>query len=424
MSIGRQYTVQEEYGKARPLLEQAHALASALPERSTRGRAACALAQTLANQGDLMGAERLIQEGLQQLQGDSRFALDRVFCLQRGSEVAGRRGEARDGLSRAQDAERALRQSPFRSELLELDNLIRLAGAYRNVGQVRQSSEAFQRAVAQLTALGRDDTQRAGTVLNNWGVALYFWGQPLDSERVLRRAIKLSQDDQSEAAISPMLLLNYARALLELGRLNEAADYAERAHDKAQKGGDNVAVNQSLLVRSSIYRGQGDLERARQMLSEVESILRRSVPPGHIALASLASQRALLAQARGEMQSALELANESVTTAEALMKQGRESGGYLETFLARRAEIQLQIGRREEARSDAARAVKMFEEAMQPGTFSAHLGRAYLALGRSLSALGKEEEAHAALRAAVEQMQSALGPDHAETRSARQLAEK
>src|SRR5216683_345613 len=325
MSIGRQYTVQEEYGKARPLLEQAHALASALPERSTRGRAACALAQTLANQGDLSGAEGLIQEGLQQLGGDSRFALDRVFCLQRGSEVAGRRGEAKEQLSRAQEAERALKQSPLRSELLELDNLIGLAAAYRNVGQVPQSSEAFQRAVAQL-----------------------------GSERILRRAIKLSQDDQGETATSPMLLLNYSRALVELGRLNEAADYAERAHGKAKTGGDNVAVNQSLLVRSSIYRGQGDLERATTMLSEVESILRRSVPPGHIALASLASQRALLEQARGEPQSALELANESVTTAEALMKQGRESGGYLETFLARRAEIQLQIGRREEARSDAA----------------------------------------------------------------------
>jgi tetratricopeptide (TPR) repeat protein len=220
-----------------------------------------------------------------------------------------------------------------------------------------------------------------------------------------------------------MLLLNYARALVELGRLNEAADYAERAHGKAQTGGDNVAVNQSLLVRSSIYRGQGDLERAARMLSEVESTLRRSVPPGHIALASLASQRALLAQARGELQSALDLANESVATAEALMKQGRESSSYLPMFLARRAEIQLQLGRREEARSDAARAVKMFE-AIQPGTFSAHLGRAYLSLGRSLSALGKDGEADAPFRAAVEQMQSALGPDHAETRSARQLAEK
>ncbi len=423
MSIGRQYTVQEEYGKARPLLEQAHALASALPERSTRGRAACALAQTLANQGDLSGAEGLIQEGLQQLGGDSRFALDRVFCLQRGSEVAGRRGEAKEQLSRAQEAERALKQSPLRSELLELDNLIGLAAAYRNVGQVPQSSEAFQRAVAQLGSLGRDDTQRAGTVFNNWGVALYVWGQPLDSERILRRAIKLSQDDQGETATSPMLLLNYSRALVELGRLNEAADYAERAHGKAKTGGDNVAVNQSLLVRSSIYRGQGDLERATTMLSEVESTLRRSVPPGHIALASLASQRALLEQARGEPQSALELANESVATVEALIKQGREGSSYLPIFLARRAEIQLQLGRREEARSDAARAVKMFE-AIQPGTFSAHLGRAYLALGRALSALGKEEEAHAPLRAAVEQMHSALGPDNAETRSARQLAEK
>jgi hypothetical protein len=58
----------------------------------------------------------------------------------------------------------------------------------------------------------------------------------------------------------------------------------------------------------------------------------------------------------------------------------------------------------------------------QPGIFSSYLGRAYLALARALDAQGKRDEARAAGRSATEQLQNALGPDHPDTRSARQLA--
>src|SRR6266851_2338070 len=110
-------------------------------------------------------------------------------------------------------------------------------------------------------------------------------------------------------------------------------------------------------------------------------------------------------------------------TAETAMKEGRESGGYLQTFLTRRSELHLQLGHQDEAVEDATRALKMWLAQTQPGTFSANLGRAYLALGRALQAQAKREEAREALKSAVEQMQSALGPDHAETQAARQLAE-
>jgi tetratricopeptide (TPR) repeat protein len=286
----------------------------------------------------------LIQEGLKELSDDARFGLDRVFCLQRSSEVASNRGDSREAVTRALSAQRALSQSPFSPEVLKLDNLIILAGAYRHAGQVREATTAFEQASARLTALGRDNTQRAGTLFNNWGVALWLWGRPLDAERLLRRAIAIGQDSQAEATVSPMVLVNYARTLTELGRLGEAADYAERAYAKAQTAGDQTVVNQSLLVRTAIYRSQGDLERAGQMLSEVEPTLRRNLPAGHIAFASLASQRALNAQARGDLQTALDLASQAVAIAEASSKKGHLAAGYLEKFLVSRSDSQLQLG--------------------------------------------------------------------------------
>src|SRR5712692_1772922 len=114
ISIGSQYVAHDEYPKARRLLEQAYTLARALPERSTRARASCALAEALTD--DLRRAERLIQEGLGELPDDARFALDRVFCLQRGSGVAYSRDQFNDAIARAQGAQRALSQSPFQPE--------------------------------------------------------------------------------------------------------------------------------------------------------------------------------------------------------------------------------------------------------------------------------------------------------------------
>jgi len=293
--------------------------------------------------------------------------------------------------------------------------------AYRDAGQLREASAAFEQAAALLTSLGRDDTQTAGTIFNNWALALNQLGRPLEAERIYRRAIDISRDDQREQTVSPMLLINYARSLRDLGRLDEAADYLERGYAKAQQADDQVVINQSLLLRASVYRGLGDLTRAAEMLSEVEPRLRRNLPTGHIAFASLASERARNAQASGDLSTALDLANQAMAIAEASVKAGRQGVDNLPILLVHRSDIELQLRRPDEAAADAARALTMLQQAAQPGTLSSTLGRAYFALGRALLGQGHRDEGRAALRSAVEHLQSALGSDHPETRSARQL---
>src|SRR6185437_13680032 len=125
----------------------------------------------------------------------------------------------------------------------------------RRGGKQREAVVLFEQAAARLAALGRDDTETAGTLLNNWALALNQLGQPLEAEPLFRRAIELSRDNHGEQAVSPMLLINYARVMSDLGRQQEAANYAERGYAKARQDGDQVVVNQSLLLRCAIYRG-------------------------------------------------------------------------------------------------------------------------------------------------------------------------
>ena len=120
VSIGDQYSTQDEDAKARRVLRARLPTLEKLSGDSIRARAACALAGARARDGDLPRAEALFQAGLRDLPAGSQNALDRIFCLQRGSEVAQERGDSQQGIVRMQAAQKLLKESPFDSDMKEL----------------------------------------------------------------------------------------------------------------------------------------------------------------------------------------------------------------------------------------------------------------------------------------------------------------
>jgi serine/threonine-protein kinase len=415
IAVGRQYTVQDEYGKARRLLEEAHTLAAEVGDPGLRAQSACGLAQVLASTGDLARAGVLIDEGLRALPATATFAGERFECLQRASEVAVRAGAARDAVARAETARAVAAQLPIRSDLRDLEAMVTLASAYTSAGRHREAAEFFKRAADEVTTLGRDDTQRAATIFNNWAVALYLAGRPLEAESIFRRSIRIGQDSTDESALPPMPLVNYGRTLQELGRSDRAADYVDRAIAKARAGAADVIVNQALLVRASVSRSRGDLAGAERALVEAGAWMRRGLPDGHIGFASLAMQRALLSQSRGNAASALEEANRAVAITEAWMKSRGQGAEYLPIFLERRSEIALAIGRAQEAVADARRAIDLAE----PTSITA--GRAHVALGLALRSQGQLDQARREFGTGAAVLGDAGGVDHPEAIRAQQL---
>jgi hypothetical protein len=132
------------------------------------------------------------------------------------------------------------------------------------------------------------------------------------------------------------------------------------------------------------------------MLDEVEPRLRKDLPPGHYAFASLLSERSLLELERGDLPSALRPANQAVDAVEAANKAGKAGRNFLPTVYQRRAKVELQAGRPDVAATDVALALNLLQKDLPPQTLSSKSGRAHLLFARVLMAQGKTDEARAA----------------------------
>ena len=177
-----------------------------------------------------------------------------------------------------------------------------------------------------------------------------------------------------------------------------------------------------MLEEADVYYGQRNFARSAALFDQAEPRIRRDYPAGDYLFATIASDRSLLARARGDLPAALRLANQAIELDEDCIKGGRPGAHVLPGMLIRRSAIYLQTRETGKAREDAERALGLLQVEAEPGTFSTYLGRTYLALGHALAEQGKSDEARAAFRLAAEHLQHALGTDHPDTRAARQLA--
>jgi eukaryotic-like serine/threonine-protein kinase len=421
-SVGNQYSSIDQNAKAIGILEEALRLSQTLKDRSMHAKMSCSLTGALVPVGDLTRAESLFQQGLQELPDEPQFARDRAECLLLGAEVAYHQGQAKESVRRGEAAEQMLSRSTVPYPLEELHIANDIAGIYGANGQYLEADAEFKRASALMASLGYDETQRAVKLYNDWALTLTYAGRQLEAEKVYRRAIDINRTNQTEETVLPVLLHNYAGVLRELGRLQESAHYAELAYAEAQSAGDQILMFQINLQMARIYRDQRDFKRANAIFAELEPGLRRKLPPGHFAFATLSYDKARLEQAEGNLPEALRLAQQAIAIDEQAIHSGGQGIIHLPMFYVRKSNIELDLHQTDQAVADASRALSLLQTSMQSGSLSSNKGFASLALGRALQAQGKRDEARAAFRTAEENLQPTLGASHVDTRLAHQLA--
>jgi serine/threonine protein kinase/lipopolysaccharide biosynthesis regulator YciM len=421
LSLGNQYSSEDENENALRVLNAAYRVSRDLKEASVRAKASCVLAGAMVPIGDLSRAETLYQEGLRELGNAPQFASERAACLLHGSEVAYRNGNSQEAIARARAAEQAIQSSPVQWNLEGLNILVNLATVLGDAGNFRQAETIFQQASDLMTTLGYDDSQKAVKLFDDWAFTLTYDGRELEAQRLFRRALDISRNDETNSAVAPDLSFNYAVLLNELGQRTEAARYLGLASQKAHELNDNVLADNADLLQAEMFTDRRAFAQATRQLDELEQRLRKRYAPEHYVFAQLSSARARIALGQGDLPSAAHFAREAVETDEASIRRIGQCAALLSSLLVSKSGIDLKDGQREEAESDARRAIKLLEEREDPSILSSNVGRAYLALALALEAESKPDEAQVAARKAYANLQTTLGPDQPDTQSARQL---
>ena len=317
LSLGNQYSSEDENENALRVLNAAYRVSRDLKEPSIRAKASCVLAGAMVPIGDLSRAETLYQEGLRELGNAPQFASERAACLLHGSEVAYRNGNSQEAIARARAAEQAIQSSPVQWNLEGLNILVNLATVLGDAGNFRQAETIFQQASDLMTTLGYDDSQKAVKLFDDWAFTLTYDGRELEAQRLFRRALDISRNDETNSAIAPDLSFNYAVLLKELGHRTEAARYLGLASQKAHELNDNVLADSADLLQAEMFTDRRAFAQAARQLDELEQRLRKRYAPEHYVFAQLSWARARIALGQGDLRFAAHFAREAVETDEA-----------------------------------------------------------------------------------------------------------
>jgi serine/threonine-protein kinase len=420
--IGGDYSMRDRNVDARRVLEAAYQLTRTSHDGSLRGRASCELANINARDEEVDHGEALYQEAIRELAGDPRFALEYSSCLRIGSEVARDRGDTAAGIERAADGLRVLKTSRLRTDVDEMSAELDLASAYSEAGRDLASLPEFQRAEKLLSELGLDESNFSVILYNNWGLELDQMGRPLEAEKAYRHVLDISRDAGGTDLVSPLVLVNYARIIRELGRFDEAGETAERAYSRAVQLKNEVAVNQALMERSAVYVELHRPEQAESMLAIVEPRLQKSLPALHYAFAAVADRRALILLEEKNLDGATLQSDRALALIDATVKAGNEGAFVLPALYIDRSEIDRAANRLDEAIHDADRAIELLAATVEPGSYSRKLGLAHLARARALAGRHSMDEVKKEALYAATQLEKSSGADLPEARAALELA--
>ena len=420
--IGADYSIRDRNVDARRVLEAVYQLTRRSRDHSLRGRAACELANIIARDEEVDRAESLYQEAIGELAGEPRFALEYSSCLRTGAEVAKARGDTAAGIERARAGMQVLRLSPLRTDVDEMSAELDLASAYSEAGQDLSALPEFEGSEKLLSELGLDESNFAVILYNNWGLELDQIGRPLEAERVYRHVLDISRDAGGVDFVSPLVLVNYARILRELGHFDQADATAERAYTRAVQLKNEVVINQALMERSSVYLDMRKPKLAESMLAEVEPRLQKSLPATHYAFAALAGRRARVFLEENNLAAATEQSDRALALIEATVKAGNEGAFIRPALLTDRSEIDLAANRLDDSAHAADRAIELLGATVERGAYSRKLGLAHLARARALAAQHKTDDAKKDALYAADQLEKSSGADLPEARAARELA--
>ena len=415
-SIGRQYIETERFERAIPVLERALRVGATSRDPGVRARTACPLALAYVATLKRREGETLIAQTLAALPDERRYALPRAQCLVFQSEMSYVTYEGEPMIRHAREALAVLDGASISSAVTRNDAMGAIAYGYFLTGQNAKADRAYADLMAALERTGRDRTLVAADVMNNWAL-VHNLGDIRKAQKLYERSLELHRAIEGADSLNPVGLDTYGSVLVQLARYPEAerllVDSARIAHER-----DNIRVELVATIDlACLYAREGRVAEAQSTLARVERHEGEKVLEVKGRKGLLAYARAEVARARDDAAGARSRYQESLSYFDATDSQFPESV-YARTGLA---QTELALGDFDAADAAARRALEIAVSLVPKGAPSYLTGLAEAELGE-VQLARKDPAAAATLRAAEQELDATLGPEHPASQRVHRLA--
>jgi eukaryotic-like serine/threonine-protein kinase len=404
--LGGLYAQANQTNKAMALMQQARSTARETKDSLLQADIECQLAGQHSNAGSFEPARAMLDAaiaGQQDAPAGERGTL--AACLVERSTHGNWTGDPVAALADAQAALAALGAPRADQRMLQIQARAALADSQGNLGRSADAVRGYERAIADLDAMGRGRTQMAATLHNNLGRLLSIGGQPLRAARAYERALALGRDFDGAGA-EATLAGNYAKVLIELGRHREALPLIEHALNEAHaNGNDKVLAPSIALLGAPAWCATSDLVRCAELLGMARAGLTATLAPGRSRLGTLEIAQAHLSIARQDWPRA----RQDLDRAVAIFAAAADRNPFGIRALTMLARTEQRLGDLDAAQAHATAAVTQARQAMSGFEHSEWLGSALVAQGLVQRARGDENAARESWRAARAELSATVG---------------
>jgi tetratricopeptide (TPR) repeat protein len=217
--ISDRYMSVDDLEHGTQLIANALALVRNSPDQALRSRLTCKHAMAVADPARSEASIRVMTGEIGRLDADPETASQ---CLLDLARVCSAEHRAEDALRYAKLGLERIHETGRASGATEAALLGAVAFGYHLNGRNVEAGQYFQQALQKYKDLGRERSDGALTIMNDWAVALRGAGMPGRALQLLDEEGRIESQRESGAGPSATVTGNQARMLQALGRFEPA----------------------------------------------------------------------------------------------------------------------------------------------------------------------------------------------------------
>lgn len=419
--VAGQFATVDDTSRADSGFQRALQAASTTGDSLLIGDLQCRQGNQMRVSGHYDEARKLINEGLGRLHAAAEAdAGDVANCLSSRAKLRLEQGDARAALVDAEQALALLNSPRPGQRLLVVDIRGVLADSRARLGDYPRAIADYEAELAELVALGREQTSIAVVVENNLGVILLNAGLLGRASQILEQSRTTAIRAVGDLASNPVRDTNLAGAWLELGRVDEAVQTLEQALNVARQSGNQRFIGFISAKAAAGWCVAGDAARCADRLSSAKTALTAILPPGHSAFGTIELTAARLSLLKGEPEAARRQLQHALELYDAAPE--RNPVNMVARGMLSRLEQRLGHGAEALALSERAVADARLYTAGLPA--SEWLGSALLSRANVLEAQSELKVARSTAQEALTQLRGSLGAGAPATREATAMLDR